>query len=259
MQLINFEIDKHIATITLNHPEKRNCLAMPMIEEILQAFDTCENQHVRVIVLRTLPGSTVWSSGHDVQEIPLDKQDPVTWNVPYVTSLRRVRNMLIPVIAEIEGTVWGGACDLVMSCDMIIATENVTFAITPAKLGIPYNTAGVSHFLGALPTHVVKEMFLTAQPLPVEKAHRYGLVNYLVPADQLESQARQVAERIASMAPLCIRVIKAELAKLMDSISISADDFEHIQMLRREAFRSDDFQEGMNAFREKRHPQFHGK
>ncbi|QQE13106.1 methylmalonyl-CoA decarboxylase [Planctomycetota bacterium] len=261
MSLIEMKIEHHIATLSLNDPTKRNCLSTELIQQLLHAFDACEHQHVRVIILRANTGNKkpgVWSAGHNVKEIPTDKQDPVTWNVPYVTLLRKVRHSLTPVIAQIDGTVWGGACDLAVSCDMIVATTNVTFAITPAKLGLPYNTVGVSHFLGCLPTHIVKEMFMTAQPLPVEKAHNFGLVNKLVEPDQLERETKHLAARVASMAPLCIRVLKAELAKLSDAMNISADDFEHIQMLRREAFRSVDFQEGINAFHEKREPNFKG-
>ena len=269
MSLIEFSIHNHIATITLNDPRRRNCLSSELIAQLLNAIDSCEEQHARVIVLKantgetrtkagkTLPG--VWSAGHNVKEIPTDKQDPVTWNVPYVSLLRRVRHCLLPVIASIDGTVWGGACDLAVSCDMIVATTNVTFAITPAKLGLPYNTAGVSHFLGGLPLHIVKEMFMTAQPLSVEKAHNFGMVNRLAEPDHLEEETMKLAQLVAKNAPLCIRVLKAEMAKISDSLAMSAEDFEQIQMLRREAFRSHDFQEGINAFHEKRSPNFLGR
>ncbi|QDU35028.1 Methylmalonyl-CoA decarboxylase [Poriferisphaera corsica] len=281
MSLIEIKTENHIATLTLNDPTKRNCLSASLIEQLLHAFDACEKQNIRVIILtanthasqsndsptttQKTEGNTgegggggVFSAGHNIDEIPIDKQDPVTWNVPYVTLLRKVRHTLTPVIASINGSVWGGACDLAVSCDMIVATTNTSFAITPAKLGLPYNTVGVSHFLGSLPTHVVKEMFMTALPLSADRAHNFGLVNRLVSPENLQSETLTLAARVASMAPLCLRVLKAELVKLSDAMNISADDFEHIQMLRRQAFRSQDFQEGIRAFHEKRPPNFKG-
>ena len=80
----------------------------------------------------------------------------------------------LPVIAAVAGGVWGGACELVMAADVVVAVETSTFAITPAKLGVAYSSAGVSRFLAALPVHIVKEMFFTATPLSAQRAYDLG-------------------------------------------------------------------------------------
>jgi methylmalonyl-CoA decarboxylase len=183
----------------------------------------------------------------------------VNWNVPFERLLHRVRNFSMPIIGMIEGSVWGGACDLAMTCDILVGTFSSTFAITPAKLGLSYNTAGVNHFLGVLPVHIVKEMLFTARPLSAEDAYRLGLLNRLVPPEDLESAAMKIAEDIACKAPLAVCVLKKEMQRLTAGPGISPDDFEEIQGLRRVAYRSNDFQEGIKSFFEKRNPVFSGE
>ncbi len=170
---------------------------------------------MRIVILRAEPGVSTWSAGHDIKELPRDGQDPLTWSNSLETLLRAVRGASMPVIAAVEGGVWGGACDLVMSCDLVVATTNSTFAITPTKLGVPYNTAGVAHFLAALPVHVVKEMFFTADPIDAQRAFDLGVVNRLADNPQdLSEKTHELARRIASRAPLAVRALKAEINEL---------------------------------------------
>jgi len=254
--LVLTEVRERIGIVTMNNLKKLNCLSSELVFAILAALDRFENAAVRVVILRTVPGVKVWSAGHDVREIPLDGQDPLTWNIPFERLLRRVRSFPVPVIGMIEGGVWGGACDLAMTCDILVGTHSATFAITPAKIGLSYNAAGLTHFIGVLPLHIVKEMLFTAQPLSSEDAFRLGLLNRLVDANQLEASALQIAGDVASRAPKIVRLLKAELRKLTAGQALSPDDFEEMQFLRREGFRSKDFKEGIAAFFEKRIPEF---
>lgn len=248
-----------IGVITMNHPEKRNCLGTGMIGGILKAFDDFEKGSCRVVIIRAFPGARVWSAGHDIGEIPIDGTDPLTWNAPFEQLLHRVRNCPIPVMGMIEGAVWGGACDLAVTMDILVGTPSATFAITAAKLGLPYNSEGLSHFLGVLPLHIVKEMLFTAKSLPAEDAYRFGLLNRLVPPERLEEAAMEIARDIAGRAPLAIRVLRAEMKKLTAGPSLTSDEFENLQDLRQKAFRSADFKEGIRAFFEKRGAVFKGK
>jgi methylmalonyl-CoA decarboxylase len=191
-----------------------------------------------------------------MKEIPLDGQDPLTWNVPFEQLLHRVRSFPVPIIGMIEGSVWGGACDLAMTCDLLVGTHSTTFAITPAKIGLSYNAAGLTHFLGVLPLHIVKEMLFSAQPLSAEDGFRLGLLNRLVESDQLEATTVQMAADIAARAPKIVRLLKAELRKLTAGPALSPDDFEEIQSLRRDGYTSKDLREGVTAFFEKRMPLF---
>ena len=257
--LVQSEVKNNIGLIVMNNPHKLNCLSSELVAGILRAFETLENARARVVILRAYPGAKVWSAGHNMKEIPLDGQDPLYWNVPFERLLHRVQSCPVPVIGMIEGSVWGGACDLAMTCDMLVGTPTASFAITPAKIGLSYNTGGLNHFLGVLPMHIIKEMIFTAQPISAEDAHRYGLLNRLVAPERLEDTALQMAGVIACHAPMAIRVLKAEMRKLTRGPGLSADDFEEIQNLRRDAFRSEDFREGITSFFEKRPPRFEDK
>lgn len=258
-RLASLELCEGIGVVTMNHASKANCLSSELVEGILGAMDDLEKAQARVMILRAYPGAKVWSAGHNIREIPLDGQDPLTWNVPLEKLLHRVRGLPVPVIGMIEGGVWGGACDLAMSCDLLVGTPGATFAITPAKIGLPYNTAGLTHFLGVLPTHIIKEMLFTAEPLQAADAFRLGLLNRLVEPEALLETTLGIARSIATKAPLVIRLLKEEMRKLTAGPGLSPDDFEEVQYSRRLAYRSEDFKEGIAAFLEKRTPVFKGK
>jgi methylmalonyl-CoA decarboxylase len=252
------QIANNIGIATISNPPV-NSLSTDVCDELLKSFDEFEKANVRVVIIGANPNSKIWSAGHDIREIPLDGHDAVTWTTGFERVLRRVRDCTVPVIAMLHSSVWGAACDLAVTCDLAIGTPKTTFAITPVKLGISYNTAGMSHFLGALPLHIIKEMVFTGNPLSAEDAYRLGLLNRLVSSEKLEATTMEIAQPIAGRAPLAVSVVKAELSSLSRGAPMSADEYEFIQSARRAAFRSDDLKEGVKAFFEKRPPVFQGK
>ena len=259
MPLVSTDLQDEVATLTMHHGRRLNALGEQLITDLLGAIDECTAARARAAVLRAEPGVTTWSAGHDVAELPTDGRDPLAWSNPLERLLRAVRLAPFPVVAAVEGGVWGGACDLVVSCDLVVAVRTSTFAITPAKLGVPYNTVGVSHFLGALPLHLVKEMFFTADPISAEQAAQYGLVNRLVGDEsEMTSAAAALAARCAERAPLVVAAAKAELTALTDASPMTAEQFERLTAVRRAAWRSGDYQEGLAAFHERRPPHFEG-
>ena len=133
------------------------------------------------VIIRAAKGAKVWSAGLDITELPQPGVDPLSYGDPLEKMLREVERFPAPVIAMIEGSVWGGACDLAFVCDIIIGAPNVTFAITPAKIGVPYNSSGIMHFINVVGMHIAKEMFFTAQPVDAERALQIGIMNHLVP------------------------------------------------------------------------------
>ena len=159
----------------------------------------------------------------------------------------------------IEGSVWGGACEVAMACDILVITPNVTFTITPAKMGVPYNIGGLLTLLNMIPLPIVKEMLFTAQPLPSDQAFNFGIVNYVRPADEIESFVENIAAHIAMNSPLSISVMKNTLHMLSSAHAVSPELFERIQGMRRVVYDSEDYQEGIRAFREKRKPKFPGR
>lgn len=255
---IQTEINDAIGTITLDHPSKRNALSEQMVQEIIQALHQFKAQGVRVTVIRAAPGARVWSAGHDVSELPEGGQDPLSWQDSLRTVIREVELFPGPVVALIEGGVWGGACELVFACDMVIATPEATFAATPAKLGVPYNVTGLLTFLNVAPPHIAKEMLFTGSPMNAARLERQGVINAVVPSEHITAHVFDMARTIAHNAPLAVGVMKEQLRILSSANAVSANDFERIQSLRRVVYNSHDYAEGIQAFKQKRPPHYQG-
>ena len=258
MALVLTEIRDAVGIITLNHPGKRNALAKALVDDIIATMQDFEARKLRVVILRAETGAKVWSAGHDVGELPESRRDPLGWDDPLRYLIRGIEEFPSPVIAMVEGGVWGGACETVFACDLIVAAPGATFAATPAKLGVPYNVSGMLTFLNASSMRIAKEMAFTARPISAARAERLGMINYVVPADELERFTVALAEDIAANAPLSIAVMKEQLRILAGAHPMTPQGFERIQGLRRLVYDSADYQEGIRAFKEKRKPKFRG-
>jgi len=259
MPLILTTVDDDIGFITLANDARRNALSDPLVEEILAALADFRARHVRVVVLRARPGAKVWSAGHDISELPETRRDPLGWDDPLRHLIREIEMFPAPVIAMIEGTVWGGACETAFACDLIVAGPNATFAVTPARIGVPYNVSGMVTFLNAASLRIVKEMAFTARPIDAVRAERLGIVNHVVPEDELEAFTRDLATQIRENSPLSISVMKEQLRILAGARPMSPQGFERVQGLRRVVYDSEDYREGIKAFKEKRPPVFRGR
>jgi methylmalonyl-CoA decarboxylase len=257
--LAESSVKDYIGTIVLNDPKKLNSLGSGLINDLLGALDAFRARGVRVVILRAPPGSKTWSAGHNVAELPQHARDPLTYSDPLRVVIRKIQEFPAPVLARVEGGVWGGACELVMACDMVVAAETATFAITPAKLGVPYNIGGVQNMIVSVPLVVVKEMLFRAKPISARRAYEVGIVNYVVPVDQLEAKTLELAEDMLANSPLVITLLKEETNVLAHAYVLGAETFERIQSVRRCIYDSEDYQEGIRSFFEKRKPVFQGK
>jgi len=257
-KLILAQQSESIGTITLNQPAKRNALSEPLVEEWLHALSNFEKNGIRAVVIRAAADAKVWSAGHDISELPQGK-DPLPYSDPLERLLRAIKRFPAPIIAMVHGSVWGAATDLVLSCDIIVGDETCSFAITPANIGLAYNTAGLLQFMRRLPLNLVKEMFFTANPVKAEEAANWGILNHLVLAAELEQYTYDLARQIATKAPLVVSTVKEQLRALTEAHPIPPEIFERIQELRHRVYQSKDYQEGINAFHEKRKPVFTGK
>ncbi len=260
MDRVRVEDEGFIRRITLHDPSTRNALSGAVLTELAAGITSAPGRGIRAVIVYAEEVEGVWSAGHNIDELPSGDRDPLLWDNPLEGALRAIRSTPVPVVVAVDGSVWGGACDLVVTCDLIVATEASSFAITPTRLGIPYNTAGVAHFLSALPVHAAKEMFFCADPIDATRAHRWGVVNRLVEdRHQLMTEAESLAARIATRAPLAVAAIKAEMTALTDARQLTSDEFEKLNAMRTRAWMSDDYKEGLAAFHERRIPDFEGR
>jgi methylmalonyl-CoA decarboxylase len=259
MPLIHVDLDGFVGILTLDNPTRRNALNAAVTDEMIAGLRALDGEGARVVVLRAKPDVKVWSSGHDISELPGPTEDPLSYDDSLERMLRAVKQFRAPVIAMVHGSVWGGACDLALSCDIIIGDPTATFAITPANIGLPYNLTGILQFLSRLPLNVAKEMFFTAAPVSADNARRWNLINHLVEEAELEEFTFDMARKIAAKAPLAVAVIKEQFRMLVASRPMTPDTLERIQGLRRQVWQSKDYEEGIRAFREKRPPRFIGE
>ena len=258
MNTVLITFDRTIGTICLNHP-KVNALSAELIDDICHGLDEMKRLGARVVILRAEKGAKVFSAGHDVHELPTNGRDPLTYNDPLRHAIRMIEAHPCPVIAMVEGSVWGGACELVMSCDLIVATEDSTFAITPARIGVPYNLSGALNFMKVADMHMIKEMIFTAEPFLASRLRASGVINHVVSRDELEPCTMDLAGKIACCSPLVNRTLKEELRVLAGAHPLTPEASERIQAIRREVYDSEDYREGIRAFMERRAPVFLGK
>ena len=246
-----------VRTVTMSHPERRNALSEVLSAELVAAVMSAR---CRVLILRAEPGVTTWSAGHDVDDLPGEGVDPITWISPVERLVQAIVAAPFPVIAVVEGGAWGAACNLALACDLLVATRTATFAITPARLGVPYHPDGVVQILAAVPANAAREMLFSAQPLAADSPLLAGTVNRLAESSaELTAISEELAQRIASLAPLSIRSMKAEINALLGAAESDPETRLRLEELRRTAWESDDLREGLTAFRERRAPHFEGR
>jgi methylmalonyl-CoA decarboxylase len=259
MRLVELSRNGPIGTITLDNPKKLNALSDVLVHQLIDGLSEFEGEGLRIVILRAKPGVKVWSAGHDVAELPEGRRDPLGWDDPLREVVRTIETFPAPVIAQVEGGVWGGAVEMILACDMIFATPNSTFAVTPARLGVPYNMSGMMTFMSAASLRIVRELAFTARPISAERAERVGMINHVVAVEEIDAFTNDVAGTIAQNAPLSIRAMKEELRVLAGAKPVSPRGFEKVQGLRRMVYDSHDYAEGIRAFKEKRKPVFLGR
>jgi methylmalonyl-CoA decarboxylase len=259
MNFIVRESKDKVGILTLNNPDKCNALSLELCDELREALEDFKSRKNPVVIIRAPRDARVWSAGHDIRQLPQVSHDPLAYDSPMEKVLRAIQEYPGAVIAMVQGGVWGGASDIIVTCDIAIGDETATFAITPVKIGLPYNASGIVHFINRVGLSIAKEMFFTAEPVKAERAYHFGILNHLVSSREIEKFTLELANTIAANSPLAVAVIKEQFRLLSEAHSLTPDTFERIQTLRRTVYNSHDYEEGIKAFLEKRKPVFQGK
>ena len=258
MKFIKTEERGFIGIITFDNDRKHNSLNFEMLDEIAEAVSVFEDLGKRVVVIRSNPGKSVWCAGLSIDQLPDSKRDSVPYEYNLEKALKKLEHFSGAVIAMIEGSVWGGGCELAFSCDILIGSASSSFAITPAKLGAPYNPIQVQRVLSLVETNIAKELFFTAEPIKASRALELGILNHIVEKDSLEEFTFSMAEKIAANAPLNIQLIKKQINALSRA-TVALVNTNEIKKMVAASFYSRDFKEGKTAFLEKRKPEFLGE
>jgi enoyl-CoA hydratase len=245
-----------VATIKLSRPEALNALNSTMVRELVAALDALDSDDsVRCVVLAG--SDRVFCAGADVREMAKLSAAEISSADHLRPAWERAWRFRKPLVAALSGYALGGGLELAMCCDIIIASEGTKLGQPEINIGIIPGGGGTQRLARALGKHKAMEMILTGGMISADEAKAHGLVNRVVPAGTHLEEATKLASEIASKAPLAVRSAKQAIAAAQEGGL--ADGLELERRLFYELFATEDKKEGMNAFLEKRKPNFVGK
>src|SRR3954471_23245111 len=207
--LLDYRSHDRVAVITLNRPHADNAITTEMGALLTEIVETIAvRTAVRVVVL-TGAGERAFSVGSDLrQRKSMTKEDWLRQRQAFDRTLYTVRELRKPILAAVNGTAYGGGCELAQSADFIIASENATFGQPEAMLGLAAGGGSPALLPRLLPPGRALQMLMTGDPITAQEAHRLGMVNELHPRDELLDAARRIAEKIASNSPTAVQAVK---------------------------------------------------
>lgn len=245
-----------IGLVTLNRPERRNAIRLAGWQGLVAALgELGADAAIRVIILRGA-GEEAFASGADITEFPTVRSDPqsgAAYHEAVLRALRAIGAVEQPVIAMIHGYCIGGGCELAVACDLRIADDRARFGIPAARLGVVLGVDELRALRDLVGIGAAKDILIGGRTLGADEALRIGLVNQVVPADELFDTTLRLAERIAGYAPVALAAVKDLLARLARDESAEDLAAAHAAFSRR-AFANPDYSEGVRAFIEKRSP-----
>jgi enoyl-CoA hydratase/carnithine racemase len=251
--LLLCEIADQIAFLTLNHPEKRNALSRVLLGALLKQLEQLVGQPgVRVIILRA--AGAVFSAGHDLRELVGGSEaDYASLFALCSDVMEAIRTLPLPVIAQVQGLATAAGCQLVASCDLVVASEDASFATPGVKIGLFCTTPGVALVRAVLPKKAM-EMLLTGAPIGAREAERIGLVNRVVPADRLGDETLKLAHQVCTATAAIVALGKRAFYQQLPLDYPAAYEVAQEVMVSNAVL--PDAQEGMRAFLEKRSPRW---
>ena len=251
--------DNHVLVVTLNRPEVANAMNTQMGLDLMELFEglAVDIEGLRVVVL-TGQGPKAFCAGGDLKQ--RNGMTDEAWQAQHLVFERMLRAILacpIPVIAAVNGAAYGGGCEIAAAADFVYASTNARFALTEVTLGIMPGVGGTQNLPRAVGERRAKELILSGLPFSAEQAERWGLVNRVLPPEELRDAALAIAGRIAGNGPISVRQAKQAIHRglqmsLADGLAFEIEAYNRL-------IPTADRSEGVLAFNERRTPNFHGK
>lgn len=249
------EVVPGVALIRLNRPKELNALCLGLMEELAASLETLDaDEAVRCIVLTG--NARAFAAGADIKEMA-GRTAIDMLRIDQFTKWERIKKVKTPLIAAVSGFALGGGCELAMSCDMIVASETARFGQPEIKIGVMPGAGGTQRLTRAVGKARAMEMVLTGRFITAQEAQAAGLVNRVVPVELYEQEALKLAADVAAMPPLAAQLAKE--AVLYAFNSFLDQGLVHERKNFYTLFATEDQQEGMKAFVEKRPPAWKGR
>jgi enoyl-CoA hydratase/carnithine racemase len=258
-----------VVRLTISNPAKRNALDHPILDAIAATLTELAavsgvgglKSSARCVVITGAHG--MFSAGYDIGEIPEEEFEQRAERLvahPFTEAIDALESFPYPTLAVLPGHTIGGGLELALACDLRVALQTIKLGMPPAKLGLVYSHTGLRRFVDAIGAARTRELFLLGRYIDAPTALGWGLVNRLAPADELDAVALEVADELASNAPLSQLGNKRVIAALLHAeADLPSDVEEELIELRRASFASQDMREGMKAFAEKRPARWRGE
>jgi enoyl-CoA hydratase len=249
-------IEKEILIITINRPDKMNAINSDVMRELGEVIrDLQNNPNVKSAII-TGAGPKAFVAGADIAQFTgLSVEEGMQLAQKGHDVFNSIENSSKPVIAAVNGFALGGGCELAMACHFRIASENAKFGQPEVNLGLIPGYGGTQRLVQLIGKGRALELLMSGNMIDAATAHQYGLVNHVVPSEELLSKAVSILETINSKAPLavakCIETANAVYDETIDGFALEVSAFG-------ECFGTEDMKEGATAFLEKRKPQFKG-
>ncbi|MCX7836018.1 MAG: enoyl-CoA hydratase-related protein [bacterium] len=253
--LVLSEIQNHVAILRLNRPQVLNALSLELMDELvtcIEMFD--QDEQIRCMVITG--NERAFAAGADIGDMAT--ATPIEMYLrDQFTKWERIRKVKKPLLAAVNGYALGGGCELAMLCDLIVCGENARFGQPEIQLGIIPGAGGTQRLTRAVGKSLAMQMILTGRTISAEEALQYGLVVKVVPVECTLKETIKIAEEIAAKPPIAVQMAKEAILMAFETSLSEGLLFERKNFYL--LFATEDQKEGMNAFTEKRKPQWKGK